>query len=90
MHAFPKLYACATFCFIKGHAALINFRIDDTWVIKVADFGLSKNTGSKDYFRQDEASGAKLPVKWMAPESLREGVFSEKTDIVSNHDRLSS
>lgn len=61
----------------------IFFRIDDSWVIKVADFGLSKNAGTKDYFRQDEASGAKLPVKWMALESLQEGVFSEKTDVVS-------
>ena len=59
-------------------------RIDDAWRIKVADFGLSENTGSKDYFRQntDEANGAKLPVKWMAMESLEQGVFSEKTDVV--------
>ena len=25
----------------------------------------------------------KLPVKWMALESLHDGVFSEKTDVVS-------
>ncbi len=62
-----------------------NFRIDDSWIIKVADFGLSKNTGAKDYIRQDETSGAKLlPVKWMAMESLEQGVFSEKTDVVSS------
>ncbi len=61
----------------------MHFRIDDSWIIKVADFGLSENTGAKDYFRQDEASGAKLPVKWMAMESLEKGIFSEKTDVVS-------
>ena len=59
-------------------------RIDDSWRIKVADFGLSENTGSKDYYRQDvdEANGALLPVKWMAMESLEQGVFTEKTDVV--------
>ncbi len=40
--------------------------------------------GAKDYFGQDETSGAKLPVKWMAMESLEQGVFSEKTDVVSS------
>ena len=61
----------------------MNFRIDDSWVIKVADFGLSEDTSDKDYFRMIETNGVKLPLKWMALESLKEGVFSEKTDVVS-------
>ena len=59
-------------------------RIDENWVIKVADFGLSEiMMGSKDYFRQNkEDVNVKLPVKWMAPESLEGLVFSEKSDVV--------
>ena len=59
-------------------------RIDIDWSIKVADFGLSESTASKDYFRQDKDTSVKLPIKWMAPESLSDGVFSEKTDVVGD------
>ena len=49
----------------------------------MADFGLSKGLYEKMYFRQDRKDGVKFPFKWMAIESLQDGVFSEKTDVVS-------
>ena len=52
-------------------------------VIKVADFGLSVNTGAKEYYRLTGNMGIKLPVMWMAPESLSDFIFSEKSDVVS-------
>lgn len=53
-------------------------------MIKIADFGLSEDMYAKNYYRQDETDkSAKLPVKWMAPESLSDGLFSEKSDVVS-------
>ena len=55
-------------------------------IIKVADFGLAVHTGDKDYYRlsaTDKNMGIKLPVMWMAPESLANQVFSEMSDVVS-------
>ena len=53
-------------------------------IIKVADFGLSESLYTKDYFKQtsDSDSHVKLPIKWMALESIHYGKFSEKTDVV--------
>ena len=58
-------------------------RLDQNYVLKVADFGLSENTYAKSYIRHEQSVGVKLPVKWMAYESLTDGIFSEKTDVVS-------
>jgi hypothetical protein len=55
------------------------------FVIKVADFGLSESIGSKEYFRQDKFADIKLPIRWLAPESLEDGVFSQKSDVVRSH-----
>lgn len=49
--------------------------------IKVSDFGLAEDIYSKNYYRQEQG-GVKLPLKWMAPESIKFGIFTEKTDVV--------
>ena len=51
----------------------------------MAGFGLAEDINSTDYYRQtkDGNTPVKLPVKWMALESLHEGLFNEKTDVVS-------
>jgi len=63
-------------------------RIDKHFVIKVSDFGLSEDVYTRNYFRQnrlgeEEGDQVKLPLRWMALESLNDGVFTEKTDVVS-------
>ena len=60
-------------------------RIDFNFVIKVADFGLSESIDtSKQYFRQDKQVVVRFPIKWLTPESINDGIFSEKTDVVKN------
>ena len=56
-------------------------RIDDNGIIKVADFGLTEDVYQCNYFRQVSHS-TKLPVKWMAPESIHDRLFSQKSDVV--------
>ena len=53
----------------------------------MADFGLSEDVYARNYFRQskmESESEVKLPVKWMALESLQDGMFTESTDVVGN------
>ena len=64
-------------------------RIDTHFRIKITDFGLSEDVFERNYFRQDSRSGeaVKLPIKWMAPESLNDRHFSEKSDVVGISER---
>lgn len=48
----------------------------------VADFGLSKKIYNGDYYRQGRIS--KMPVKWIAIESLADRVYTTKSDVVSS------
>ena len=68
----------------------ILIRISSDGVIKVADFGLAEDLYTAEYFKQtqDPNHPIKLPVKWMALESIHYGKFNEKTDIVSMHVQL--
>ena len=63
------------------YSKYFSHRVAFNGVIKVADFGLTENVYQRNYFRQGSTS-VKLPIKWMAVESLHERVFSEKSDVV--------
>ena len=50
-------------------------------MIKVGDFGLSRDIYTGNYYRMTKTN--KCPVKWMPPEMIRDGISTEKSDIVS-------
>ncbi len=54
--------------------------MDQTLVVKVGDFGLTRDIYTNDYYRA--CQNAKVPVKWMAPEALNDRICNEKTDVV--------
>jgi len=59
-------------------------RMGASGVIKVADFGLSEDIYTRNYYRQSKSdTTVKLPVRWMPPESIADGIFTEKSDVWS-------
>ena len=50
-------------------------------VVKLSDLGLSRTLASSPYYRK--TSDDKVPVKWMAPESIRDRVYSSASDVWS-------
>ena len=59
-------------------------RIDLNGVIKIGDFGLTEDMYGTNYYRRGEGdeSNERVPIRWMAPESIEEEVYNEKTDVV--------
>ncbi len=47
--------------------------------VKIGDFGLARDIYKSDYYRK-EGEGL-LPVRWMSPESLVDGVFTTQSDV---------
>ncbi|EPB77890.1 protein tyrosine kinase [Ancylostoma ceylanicum] len=47
--------------------------------LKISDFGLS--IADKTEMKMDKLKS--VPIKWLAPETLRQGIFSSKTDVWS-------
>lgn len=48
----------------------------------MADFGLARGVLDKEYYSVQQHRHARLPVKWMALESLQTYKFTTKSDVV--------
>ncbi|XP_070558886.1 hepatocyte growth factor receptor-like isoform X2 [Ptychodera flava] len=68
--------------FVHRDLAARNCMLDDDLTVKVADFGLSRDIYERDYYSAKDKH-TKLPVRWMALESLERNVYNNKTDVWS-------
>ncbi|XP_066272580.1 uncharacterized protein [Branchiostoma lanceolatum] len=62
-----------------------NVVISDRKVAKIADFGLSRDVYVSSAYERTSQGGEEelLPLKWMAVESLRDGVYTCESDVWS-------
>lgn len=67
--------------YVHRDLAARNCMVADDLTVKIGDFGMTRDIYETDYYRK----GTKgfLPVRWMAPESLKDGVFSSSSDVFS-------
>jgi len=72
---------------IHRDVALRNMLLTNNDIIKISDFGLAASIDPKLAVSPNKTpqywsrSNKPQPFKWMAPESFRENVFSQKTDV---------
>ncbi|XP_050356024.1 focal adhesion kinase 1 isoform X2 [Nymphalis io] len=64
--------------FVHRDIAARNVLVSTATCVKLADFGLSKMVEDKSYYK---ASRGKLPIKWMAPESINFRRFTSASDV---------
>ena len=73
-----------TFAIFANSLSISIQRVSDTKTILIGDFGLAEDL----YSRDQKQCEVRLPVKWMPPESLRDGVSNERTDMVGYYYRV--
>jgi len=56
-----------------------NCLVGEDYRVKVGDFGLTRRTYASEYYRMKNS--APLPIRWMAIESLEDGLFTNATDL---------
>ncbi|BFZ02190.1 hypothetical protein BsWGS_05230 [Bradybaena similaris] len=73
-------YLASKQCIHRDLAAR-NVLVAEDYVLKLADFGLTRNLYQFDYYRK--TTDGRLPVKWMAPEALFDRKYTSKSDVWS-------
>ncbi|XP_067830092.1 discoidin domain-containing receptor 2-like isoform X2 [Heptranchias perlo] len=69
----------ATMNFVHRDLATRNCLVGESYTIKIADFGMSRNLYAGDYYRIQ--GRAVLPIRWMAWESILLGKFTTGSDV---------
>ncbi|XP_065843562.1 insulin receptor-like isoform X2 [Oscarella lobularis] len=67
--------------FVHRDLAARNCMVTSDKVVKIGDFGMARDVELEDYYRK--RGRGPMPIRWMAPESLRDGIFTYSSDIWS-------
>ncbi|XP_035252567.1 NT-3 growth factor receptor-like isoform X1 [Anguilla anguilla] len=71
----------ATQHFVHRDLATRNCLVGNGLLVKIGDFGMSRDIYSTDYYRV--GGQTMLPIRWMAPESIMYRKFSTESDVWS-------
>ena len=66
---------------IHRDLAARNVLVGDGEVMKIADFGLARDVEKSNYYTK--TTEGRLPIKWMAPETLFDQRYTHKSDVWS-------
>ncbi|KAG1673625.1 Insulin receptor [Nymphon striatum] len=67
--------------FVHRDLAARNCMVAKDFTVKIGDFGMTRDIYETDYYRK--GGKGMLPVRWMAPESLKDGVYTSHSDVWS-------
>nr|CDI30232.1 Insulin Receptor [Blattella germanica] len=67
--------------YVHRDLAARNCMVAEDLTVKIGDFGMTRDIYETDYYRK--GTKGLLPVRWMAPESLKDGVFTSYSDVWS-------
>ncbi|KAL3319095.1 hypothetical protein Ciccas_002244 [Cichlidogyrus casuarinus] len=67
--------------FVHRDLAARNCLLNAQLVVKIGDFGLCRDIYERNYYHKQ--GRARLPVRWMAPESLYSAYFTAQSDVWS-------
>ena len=67
--------------FVHRDLAARNILLTEEYEAKVADFGLARDVyGDGQYVK---TGGGRVPIKWMAPESIQDQIYTTRSDVWS-------
>lgn len=65
--------------FVHRDLATRNCLVAENLVVKIADFGLSRNIYAADYYKAGENDA--IPIRWMPPESIFYNRYTSESDV---------
>ena len=69
--------------FVHRDLAARNCMVDKNLTVKIADFGLARDVYLESFYTDVDKPRKQLPIRWMAIESIEQGIYTIKTDVWS-------